>query len=229
MLITLKNVDFSNSNLGTLNSWRIFHSFGKGVTYEGVTVVEKNASLTATITIDDNYEIMNPGISITINREEIKNAYTISGKVITISIPQVTGNVLISIPTTNVEFEGTIITDISTYERFSGLISSTNIWNNLNTKYQHIAIPISGKASVEVETQSDYPLYLAGLKTYDSVALNATPDFSDESPWDVRVVVPKGSSRFLNIPSDVNYLIIIVVNNNIDVSPTNIKIVMEDN
>ena len=100
MIITLKNADFSASNIGTLSSWRITRSLGSGATYEGVTSVDKGASFTATVTIADGYEIGAAGVTITMGGAVV-SAATVNGNVITISITEVTGNVVIKVPTVN--------------------------------------------------------------------------------------------------------------------------------
>lgn len=119
MIITLKNADFSASNIGTLSSWRITRSLGSGATYDGVTSVDKGASFTATVTIADGYEIGAAGVTITMGGTVV-SAATVNGNVITISIAEVTGNVVIKVPTVNLstgeeEEPGTPDTPVNRY------------------------------------------------------------------------------------------------------------------
>lgn len=102
MIITLINADFSKSNIGTLSSWRISRSLGTGATYEGATSVDKGAAFNATITIAEGYELGSAGVTVTMGGIELSDACSISGNVITITIASVTGNVLIKVPTVNV-------------------------------------------------------------------------------------------------------------------------------
>ena len=67
MIIVLKNADFSQSNIGTLSSWRISRSLGAGATYEGPTSVNKGAALNAAIYIAAGYELGAAGITVTMN------------------------------------------------------------------------------------------------------------------------------------------------------------------
>lgn len=101
MIIVLKNADFSQSNIGTLSSWRISRSLGAGATYEGPVSVDKGAALSATVTLAENYEIGAAGVVITMGGVALSGAHSISGNVITITIASVTGNVLIKVPTIN--------------------------------------------------------------------------------------------------------------------------------
>ena len=101
MIITLKNADFSASNIGTLSSWRISRSLGSGATYEGVTSVDKGAAFSATVTLAEGYEIGTAGVTVTMGGTVLSGAHSISGNVITITIAEVTGNVLIKVPTIN--------------------------------------------------------------------------------------------------------------------------------
>ena len=102
MIITLMGADFSASNIGTLSSWRISRSLGAGATYEGVTSVDKSAAFSATVTLAEGYEIGTAGVVITMGGAVLSGAHSISGNVITITIASVTGNVLIKVPTVNV-------------------------------------------------------------------------------------------------------------------------------
>lgn len=101
MIIVLKNADFSQSNIGTLSTWRISRSLGAGATYEGPTSVDKDAALSATVTLAEGYEIGAAGVTITMGGSVLSGAHSISGNVITITIASVTGNVLIKVPTVN--------------------------------------------------------------------------------------------------------------------------------
>ena len=101
MIIVLKNADFSQSNIGTLSTWRITRSLGAGATYEGPTSVDKGAALSATVTLAEGYEIGTVGVTITMGNTVLSGAHSISGNVITITITEVTGNVLIKVPTIN--------------------------------------------------------------------------------------------------------------------------------
>lgn len=101
MIITLKGADFSKHNIGTLSSWRISRSIGSGATYNGPTSIDKDAALTATVTLAEGYEVGTAGVTITMGGVALSGAHTISGNVITITIASVTGNVLIKVPTIN--------------------------------------------------------------------------------------------------------------------------------
>jgi hypothetical protein len=101
MIITLKNADFSLSNIGTLSTWRISRSLGAGATYDGATSVDKGAAFSATVTIAENYEVSTAGVTVTMGGITLSDAYSISDNVITITIASVTGNVFIQVPTVN--------------------------------------------------------------------------------------------------------------------------------
>lgn len=103
MIITLKGASFADSNIGTLSTWTISRVLGDGATYNGVTYVDKDAALNATVTIDEGYEIGSAGVTVTMGGETHSDAATTSsdGKTITISIASVTGNVVIKVPTKN--------------------------------------------------------------------------------------------------------------------------------
>lgn len=101
MIITLKGANFKDSNIGTLSTWTISRVLGDGATYNGVTYVDKNAALNATVTIAEGYEIGAAGVTVTMGGNPVTSGVTVSGQTITISIGSVTGNVVIKVPTKN--------------------------------------------------------------------------------------------------------------------------------
>lgn len=106
MIITLKNADFSKLNIGTLSTWRITRSLGTGASYEGVTSVDKGASLNATITIAEGYELGTAGVTVIMGGNIISSGVTVNGNTITITISEVTGNVVIKVPTVSINTGG---------------------------------------------------------------------------------------------------------------------------
>lgn len=101
MIITLVKANFSSSNIGTSTTWVITPNVGSGASYSGVTSVTKGAALNATVTIKDGYELGSAGVTVTMGGVTQSGVYSISGKTITISIGNVTGNVVIKVPTVN--------------------------------------------------------------------------------------------------------------------------------
>ena len=102
MIITIKGADFSTKNIGTLSTWTIFTSLGSGATYSGSRAVDKDSSLSATITIADGYELGSAGVSVIMGTIDVtSSAATVNGNTITINITAVTGNVTIKVPTLN--------------------------------------------------------------------------------------------------------------------------------
>ena len=128
MIIVLKNANFSASNIGTLSSWRIIRSLGTGATYEGPVSVDKGAAFNAVITITEGYELAAAGVTVTMGGVATE-AVTILDNVITIDISEVTGNIVIKVPTVNAttgeeEEEKDILDDFTLYD----LSYDTSAW-----------------------------------------------------------------------------------------------------
>lgn len=96
MIITLVKADFSANNIGTLSSFAILTNI-LNATYDGPASVAKGEAFTATITAHDGYSITN--FTISMGGVILDDAYTISGSVATISIPEVTGMIVINMAT----------------------------------------------------------------------------------------------------------------------------------
>lgn len=104
MIITLTGANFAGEgkNIGTLSTWSISRVIGGGATYAGPSFVDKGTALSATVTIDEGYEIGTAGVTVTMGGSPVTSGVSTSGNVITISISSVTGNVVIKVPTKNV-------------------------------------------------------------------------------------------------------------------------------
>ena len=98
MIITIKGADFSSANIGTLNTYVVSKSIGRGATYEIPGFVDKNSSVNWVITLDEDYTFGT--YSVTMGGETI--IPTVDGNTMTIAIANVTGNIRISVATVNI-------------------------------------------------------------------------------------------------------------------------------
>ncbi len=97
MIITIKVADFSSANIGTLSTYIISKSIGRGASFDIPNFVDKNSSANWTITLDEGYTFGT--YSVTMGGEVITP--TVVDNVMTISIAEVTGNVRIVVATIN--------------------------------------------------------------------------------------------------------------------------------
>lgn len=100
MIITLVKADFSANNIGTLSSFNILTNLGNGCTYNGPLYVTKNGSLNTSITVSSAYTFDISQCTITMAGVNVTNAFTVNENTISINISNVTGHVLITVPTT---------------------------------------------------------------------------------------------------------------------------------
>lgn len=101
MIITLKGADFSNSNVGTLDTWLITKSLKGVTTTSTVTSVDKDGSYTATFKVTDGYELYNEYVTmggVDITEQLVWSDDTTA----TLTISKVTGNVYINIVATSI-------------------------------------------------------------------------------------------------------------------------------
>lgn len=98
MIITLVKADFSTNNIGTLSSFNILTNLGNGCTYNGPLYIAKNAALNASISVSEAYTFDISKCTITMGGVSV-NAFSVDGNTINISIANVTGHLVITIPT----------------------------------------------------------------------------------------------------------------------------------
>lgn len=96
MIITLKGATFTHKL--DLNSWMIISDLVGVTSSNTVTKVTKGDTYTTTFTIGADYEL-NGSITVTMGGTDITST-AVNG--LTISIPSVTGNVVIKVPTKNI-------------------------------------------------------------------------------------------------------------------------------
>lgn len=95
MILTIKGADFSSANIGTLSTYIISKSIGRGASFDIPSFVEKNSSVNWVITLDEDYTFGT--YSITMGGEVVTP--TVNGSEMTIAIANVTGNIRITVAT----------------------------------------------------------------------------------------------------------------------------------
>lgn len=97
MILRILGADFSSANIGTLSTYVISKSIGAGISHNIPNFVDKNSSITWTLTVEEGYLL--GSYSITMNGETITPV--VNENTMTITIPSVTGNVHIVITSIN--------------------------------------------------------------------------------------------------------------------------------
>lgn len=171
MHLILSLADFSENNIGTLNSWFVTKSVGTGATYSGPTSVIKGASFSATVTLADGYEVGSAGITFTMGGSALAS-YSTSGQVVTFTISSVTGNIVIKVPTKNTSSGN----EDSGSSGDSGSESKTTVWY---VDYRSMDAPsgsanIAGRGWTEMETSQIYTTIIG--KPINTMAFFTTKD-----------------------------------------------------
>lgn len=97
MILRILGADFSSANIGTLSTYVISKSIGAGISHNIPNFVDKNSSVTWTLTVEEGYLL--GSYSIIMNGETITPV--VNENTMTITIPSVTGNVRIVITSIN--------------------------------------------------------------------------------------------------------------------------------
>lgn len=97
MILRILGADFSSANIGTLSTYVISKSIGAGISHNIPNFVDKNSSVTWTLTVAEGYLL--GSYSIIMNGETINPV--VNENTMTITIPNVTGNVRIVITSIN--------------------------------------------------------------------------------------------------------------------------------
>lgn len=103
MIITLVKADFSANNIGMIDAWMINRALGTGASYIGPNTITKGGALNATISLANGYYAVEDEVVITMGGTDIGSAFSFGDSEIIINIPEVTGNIVIYVPTVSVE------------------------------------------------------------------------------------------------------------------------------
>ena len=95
MILTIKGADFSSANIGTLSTFVVSKSIGRGASYDIPSFVEKNSSVNWVITLGEDYTFGT--YSVTMGGEVVTPS--VNGNEMTIAIANVTGNIRITVAT----------------------------------------------------------------------------------------------------------------------------------
>jgi hypothetical protein len=179
MIIRLKGADFSASNIGNLYSWNINYILGRGITHSGVTSVLKGNAYNVTFTLMDGYELTTDGISVTMGGVLLSaDIITIADNKVAIEIAEVTGPVIINIPTK------TSVVNLIDYSTMSSTLRYSpggyNIVGSSGTKYGLLVIRLKPNTTYNLKISSGYTggLFntepIKGTKTTADYGLNAS-------------------------------------------------------
>ena len=233
MIITLVKADFSANNIGTLSSFNVLTNLGKGCVYNGPTSVERNGSLSATITISDAY-VLNGEVLVQMGSTVLSSGVTINGNIITLTISNIDGNISITVPTKAIAGEtpdaptpeepvvidprtghptasgatmpadGILTQDMFTVLQDTWMQSSELTWQ-----------PNTGNGNTIGYASSYLPIPLDG---YASIEMTAQPlaatyyQFTNKENtsklMDTRVKIDKGTTATVSIPANAKYLIV---------------------
>ena len=178
MILRILGADFSSANIGTLSTYVISKSIGAGISHNIPNFVDKNSSVTWTLTVAEGYLL--GSYSIIMNGETITPV--VNENTMTITIPSVTGNVRIVITSINEntgEEETPVVPPVEPEEPenpdtsinagltlYQGYVDNKTVNDILNTRVKTEALV----GPFEIEVNAGYVIRAAYEYTSASVA-----------------------------------------------------------
>lgn len=155
MIIKLKGADFSTSNVGNLYNWNINYILGRGITHSGVTSVLKGNAYNVIFTLMDGYELITDDISITMGGILLSDdIITVADNKVAVEIAEVTGPVIINIPTKTSVVNLIDLSTMSSLLRYSP--GGYNIVGSNGTKYGLLVIRLKPSTTYNLKISSGY-------------------------------------------------------------------------
>lgn len=221
MIITIKGSQrdiFKDNNIGTLYTYQIRYTLGLGASYSGASQVDRNTAFSATINLDEGYDVGVGGVVVTMGGVTLDAAQVVvideTTNTITITIAEVTGGVFINVPTVreNVTPEPeqpvTPTTYTITYVYIDGsgatvktsdteTVTAGTVKNFATTDSRatvdgytcNSVSPTSATVNEDITVTYTYTANEAGDSSSTNVTLTITPD-----PADAKVIFMKGNS-----------------------------------
>ena len=113
------------------------------------------------------------------------------------------------------------VADISELEVHNGNPSVSNTWNNINSNYQHIVLPVKPNDVVTIVGGGSVT-YFGFLKSYTNAVDGASIDYSSATGFTTKIFNDTTQSQTKTVPSDVNYIFVMVTYNGNNAIPAKI-------
>ena len=99
------------------------------------------------------------------------------------------------------------VKSLGNYDYVYGHLTNNDTWNNLNSNYQHIAVPVkSGDVIItSFETTGNV---LAFVKSYNKPVDGATVNYSDAEGYNKKITTAGRIEKVWTVPSDCTYVIV---------------------
>lgn len=120
--------------------------------------------------------------------------------------------------------EASAVSTLYSYMRHQGVVNNSGEWTNISENYLHIIIPVSGGDKISI-TPGANTARISFVKSYSAPVANTSLDFSAATGFtsEKRDGNTYGSKYYV-VPSDVNYIIMIVKNGSNDLMPASFAI-----
>jgi len=119
------------------------------------------------------------------------------------------------------------ITDLSGFEVKNGYLTSGGIWSNINNKYQFKVIPIRKPNTILSLTANSVTAYYTALKEEPNPVSGETPNYAGDITG--YKIVAANSSLDFTLPNDATYLLVWVLRNDVDITPSAINVSSQSN
>lgn len=119
------------------------------------------------------------------------------------------------------------ITDLSGFEVKNGYLTSGGIWSNINNKYQFKVIPIRKPNTILSLTANSVTAYYTALKEEPNPVSGETPDYAGDITGSKYVAA--NSSIDFTLPNDATYLLVWILRNDVDITPSAIDVSSQSN
>jgi lysophospholipase L1-like esterase len=100
------------------------------------------------------------------------------------------------------------LTTAEKYPHYLGHLTDDGKWNNINSNFQHIVIPISGAKVIKTSFENVIPVGF--LQSYEVVS-EGTVDYSDAEGYTGKITTGL-TERVFDVPADANYLVVENIN-----------------
>lgn len=181
MILYIKGADFSSANIGTLNTYTVRKNIGQGAEYVIPNSVLKGATgIVWEIRLNDNYNYTSYSVSMG-GADITTTSVVVNDNILTITLPSVTGNVVINIAT---EKEQTEVDSGSTTGTTTGTTTGATSVSFANTDFEIGGISSDGVSLVDIDSRWRQ----IEMKKFDSaVVLSPTTLAGTTAPTQLRV------------------------------------------
>ena len=115
-------------------------------------------------------------------------------------------------------FDDIDLNTLSKFPRYNGFVTNTGTWGGISDSFQHIIVPVVAGEKLTIDKSANSAAFIACLTDYTEPVFGESLSFSADPTLGKKVAVNAETSYIM--PEDCKYLVVIVLYDGMDITPS---------